>query len=417
MAREPLEAIKPYRAGEELTVGTVNALLDAAKLRHAPQYGTYEAGGSQRQAADDIWIKAVSAIPAYSVIGVCLSSVWHDPPYSSGAQIGSGAGSIIALYTNDAVPIPPAGSAAVRPIGFDPVLVNVVGTTIAVGQPCGPCPDDWGVSGLRQGFVCLSEPNADGRIWIARSNDLSHVVGEVTLEAPAFDVGTDMPGYGELKVQFRSPVDDALVDAKSPTTGVAPWTLPFYNLSSVAVPVDSKVRAESALGVGLTVLESSGSSGIISSLVRLVGSGGYTVGDLVAAASGYHSGIRMSWVDGVKTAGSGCLMRFVDWDDDDTGDVIGEYYRIYGPMISGGTLSGTTLFVGEIGEQTFLAKYTADVAIGVSANFKLYNRDETDSGIVKNAKCVANAYVANRWAIVTRLRGGEWVASPWACQS
>jgi hypothetical protein len=265
--RENIDEQRGYERREQLRASTVNALMERVKQRHAPHMGTYEAGAQQRQGPDEIWVHAPVTIPPYSIFGVSLDAEFQDPPFASGTQVGftsSACGSLLAPYTNDATEIPAGENGVARPVEFErPVLATVSGTTPTVGSPCGVIPGEWGVTAVRQGFTCISEPDDDGRVWVVRATEPSSVIGEVTVAAAAYDAGTDTPGIGTLKVLYRRASDDVLVDAPDPATGAAPWLQQFFNLSSAAVPVEAKIRAESSTGVGLTVLESSGSSGSV----------------------------------------------------------------------------------------------------------------------------------------------------------
>ena len=272
--------------------------------------------------------------------------------------------------------------------------------------------DSWGVTTDQQGFVCISEPDADGNIWIVRTPEPKSVIGEVTIAPDPYDTASETPGVGVMKLMYRAG-DDALVEAKDPITGATPWVQTFYNFSPTVPAVGAKVRALATLGVGLTVFETSGST---MSMVRVIGSGGLGSGDLAwPDAEGFHSGQLVTFTNGIVANGASCWLRFVDWEEIDDGMVVGEYSRVYGPCLSAGSVDDFQLFVVEIGEQTFLAMSNTDIDKGDTAEVELLTRDQSPSGISISATALAQAIIADTLLIVTRLRGGLWVVSPWEC--
>jgi hypothetical protein len=424
MARENLGETREYEGGlrEHLRAATVNALVHEARTGHRPERGRREAGASYARSVDEpVWLFVSEAVPAYSLFGVCLDAENDDPPTASGQMLGlegSGCGSLLGLYTNGAQSLVADCLYEVRPVGQHPVLVQVTGTTPTVGSPCGPALDTWGVTADRQGLVCISEPDEDGRVWVVRSPEPSSIVGEVTTPAAAYDPDTETPGVGVVKVQFLDG-DDALRDALDPATGAAPWLQTFYNFTQAVPEVGDKVHVQSTLGVGLAV-SASASGGSDVAMVMLVGSGGFASGDLLwPDDDGWHSGEVMTWTNGQRESGASCLLRFVDWDEVDEGEVRGECRRVYGPAVRA-SMSGSVAphYVTEVGEQTFLATRDVDVAKGEWALFDLYNWDRTPADVPPQlALCLASPYVADTWAIVTRVRSGLWLASPWECES
>lgn len=270
-ARETKFSLKEFTAGEEWTLEKANAVIRAIKQNAYMHHGissenSYGVGQKLHNQPETVQITAGENIPAYSIFGVCLSGTDYNPPMCVAKKIGGG-GSLLGLFTNGEIPLDEDQKAIVEPVGFyRPVRVRVTGTTPLVGEPCGVELNTFGVSNSMQGMVCLSDvysPSsgfATEYIWAMRSADMSSVIGEVTTLAPAYDIGTQTPGAGVLKIQFRDPSTDELVDAVRPGTGGAVWSLPFYNFSITNVTVGLKVRAEATLGVGLSVFEVQGST-------------------------------------------------------------------------------------------------------------------------------------------------------------
>lgn len=145
--------------------------------------------------------------------------------------------------------------------------------------------------------------------------------------------------------------------------------------------------------------------------------GSPSTGDLIAAnVDGLHEGRVARWVEGAIAILDNCWIRFIDWEDDDEGDVIAEHGRYYYGRLSGvETFDGSLkpLYICAIGEQTFLGKPDADIAKGSSGTVSLYNRDETDSGLDKSPKALGQAVSEDKWVTVARFRGGSWYTGCW----
>lgn len=145
---------------------------------------------------------------------------------------------------------------------------------------------------------------------------------------------------------------------------------------------------------------------------------------------GYHYGRMVRWTGGALVPAGFCWIRFVDFESTDLGQVVGEYGRTYGPFRHSGLVTATLtveeedpvetelpVYVGEIGEQTFVAKPDTVLSKGATGEFHLYHRDpEVDSGVSRNAKALTAAVeeLTLLWS-VTRLRSGIWIATPIEC--
>jgi hypothetical protein len=270
-----VDALQHQRRGDALTHETINALIDGVKRESAGELGYADSNAinvRQRKSAQPsypVWVTADTTIPQHAVIAVWEQQASGTPIQLMGGRAGtSQLGTPLGLFTNDNIEIPTDCKGAVRPLGdYEPFLVKVEGTLPDVGDPCGLVINSWGVGAGRTGFVCLSEPvdmssEFSGEyVWCMRSQEIGAVLGEVTTEAPAFDEDGDVAGEGVLKVLYRVENTNVLEEAANPATGTAPWLLPFFNLASVAAEEGVKIRVENTLGVGLTFLESEGSSG------------------------------------------------------------------------------------------------------------------------------------------------------------
>lgn len=271
MPRESKFSLREFRRGEGWNLEIANAVIRAVKqnayMHHGVAYEDSSGIGQKLQnQPETLQILASETIPPYSIFGVCLSGTDYNPSLCDAKKIGSG-GSLLGLFTNGQIQIENGRKAIVETVGYyRPVRVRVTGTTPLVGEPCGVKLDTFGVSNVMQGMVCLSDLHSPGSgfaveyVWAMRSADMTSVIGHVTVQADAYDIGSQTPGQGTLKIQFRNPTTNALVDAIRPGTGGATWELPFYNFSEIAVSVDLKVRAEATLGVGLSVYETTGGS-------------------------------------------------------------------------------------------------------------------------------------------------------------
>lgn len=160
-------------------------------------------------------------------------------------------------------------------------------------------------------------------------------------------------------------------------------------------------------GAEIIWMEPNGSS---LKMVQVNHSGG-TAGHLKAAnASGVHPGRIVTFTNGTKANSSDIWILFVDHYDTDTGAVVAEQGRFYGPALLSGTLTVSSdarpLYVCHVSEHQYLAQSTSAVTKGSSGTFKLYHTStEADSGLTVTAECKFNAYTANKWAIVTRING------------
>lgn len=260
--RESALTLQELARGDRLPLDVVNALIRFAKRPNVLRQGIHD--GDLSAIADKntnlpyrVQIHAATNIPAYSVFGVCLSGNNSEPVECIADMIGvANAGSLLGLFTNGQTVIAAGSKAIVESIGlYRPIKVQIAGEIPLVGEPCGVELNTFGVSSVMQGMVCLSGVFESNLIWVMRANDLSTIIGFVTQQANKFNSTNQTPGQGKLKIKFRDPFSNALVDSIAPGTGFANWELPFYNFSSEDITVGLNIRAESTLGIGLTVFE------------------------------------------------------------------------------------------------------------------------------------------------------------------
>jgi hypothetical protein len=204
-----------------------------------------------------------------------------------------------------------------------------------------------------------------------------------------------------------------------------------YNLSTEVISGEYTVVVKEKYG---RYIAGTGGGSIVQLIqCRDVISGTPQTGDLcTATANGFHLGEIVTWnsLTGVFDDSGQCWFRFIDFESVDAGQVIAEYGRNYGPLILAGVavddIDGDAtelpLYLGEVGEQTFLAKLDADaesgttIAKGVTRTFSLYHREtEVDSGCNRDAEALNEITEEAEWSVVKRMRNGKWYA--WAVES
>lgn len=143
-----------------------------------------------------------------------------------------------------------------------------------------------------------------------------------------------------------------------------------------------------------------------------------TAGDIVAAnASGVHPARIKHWNGSGYSNGTAVWLLLTDYYDVDSGDVIGEHAKYYGPATLAGefTHSADTrpLYIARVGDQTFIGKPDANIAKAASGTVSLWHRGtEADSTINKTAEALGAAVTSGKWVTVQRI-AGQWYVGCW----
>jgi hypothetical protein len=203
-----------------------------------------------------------SAIPAYSVFSLVAGQAWHEPVRFEAKKIGIiNPGSHFAFFTNGSLAASAGSYGWANPINdYAPsrVAYSSSGPTPQVGLPCGPRFEEWEIDGERYGLTCVAVNASTLMAEVVRSRDVSGIVGKVYTKITAFDPDTNTLGVGQISVGFRTVTTNVLADAKDPSTSSVPLLATVYNLNSSPVDVNSIVRVQYALGVGLVVVSNAG---------------------------------------------------------------------------------------------------------------------------------------------------------------
>lgn len=149
--------------------------------------------------------------------------------------------------------------------------------------------------------------------------------------------------------------------------------------------------------------------------------GSSSIGDLVSPnADGYHAARLRFFGDGTSNnVGMNAWLAFIDWEDGDLAQVVGECGRYFVSVPMGNVTSGGVekpAYLTMSGEMSFICKPDSSISKGSSGTVSLYHRSsETDSTINLTAKALGAAVTSGKWCTVTRVRGGQTYVLPWEC--
>lgn len=139
-------------------------------------------------------------------------------------------------------------------------------------------------------------------------------------------------------------------------------------------------------------------------------------GDLLEPdEDGYHPARLITHVGDDVEVGETVKAHVMDWHDSDQGEgpgAIVENGRFYMGILEG-TQDGTPRVTIELGHVTYTGQPEDDIEKGGSGIVRLYNGDETDSGLTVTAKALGMGVFEDNWVQVSRWAGGAWYVGCW----
>jgi len=265
MAKILANDLKERQKGHLIKVDEWNALVRAFKgLQSSTLGGTaegYSVVANRRKVnSRGVHVQTTETIPPFSIFsGTSESpSAFDEPMLLRARKIGiTEPGPHGLLLTNGQIQIEANTQGVAKIINYgDVTRLKFTGTTPKIGHFVGPEIDGYEVTVDEQyGLVVvgLVDDDDDDKVEVVRSHEPCGLIGEVVTEISQYDPDTQILGSGTIRLDYRNPSTDVLIEGKDPGTPASGWDHNVFSLCDHDIAVGVKVKVSYVMGIGLVV--------------------------------------------------------------------------------------------------------------------------------------------------------------------